>query len=67
MPRNVLLAVGMIAVSMPLAGEAAMTAEFVGTRNKSGLAAGVAFLYIYIWFYGIFLDGPGYYYVREHL
>jgi hypothetical protein len=41
-----------------------MTSLFVGTTNKLGLAAGVAFLYIYIWLYGIFLDGPGYFYVR---
>jgi MFS family permease len=63
-PRNVILAVGMIAVAIPLACEAAMTSLFVGTTSKSGLAAGVAFLYIYIWLYGIFLDGPGYFYVR---
>jgi MFS family permease len=63
-PRNVILAVGMIAVAIPLACEAAMTSLFVGTTNKLGLAAGVAFLYIYIWLYGIFLDGPGYFYVR---
>jgi len=64
-PRNVILAAGMIAVAIPLACEAAMTARFVGTTNKSGLAAGVAFLYIYIWLYGIFLDGPGYFYAIE--
>jgi hypothetical protein len=62
-PRNVILASGMIAVSIPLACEAAMTAHFVGTSNQAGLAAGVAFLYIYIFVYGIFLEGPGYYYV----
>jgi MFS family permease len=65
LPRNVILASGMLAVSVPLALEAAMTSLYVGTDNKSGLAAGVAFLYIYIWIYGIFLDGPGYYYVSR--
>lgn len=55
----------MVAVSIALALEAAMTAVFVGTSNKSGLAAGVAFLYIYIFVYGLFLDGPGYYYAIE--
>ncbi|KAF2802333.1 general substrate transporter [Mytilinidion resinicola] len=64
-PRNIILAVGMIAVAVPLAGEAAMTSLYVGTTNKSGLAAGVAFLYIYIFLYGIFLDGPGYFYANE--
>jgi len=64
-PRNVILAVGMIAVAIPLAGEAAMTSLYIGTTNKSGLAAGVAFLYIYIFLYGIFLDGPGYFYANE--
>ena len=63
MPRNVILGVGMIAVCIPLALEAVMTKFYVGTTNKSGLAAGVAFLYIHIWVYGVFLDGPGYYYV----
>jgi hypothetical protein len=57
----------MIVVAIPLAGEAAMTKFYVGTTNKHGLAAGVAFLYLYIWFYGIFLDGPGYFYVSVHL
>jgi sugar porter (SP) family MFS transporter len=65
MPRNVLLASGMIAVSIPLACEAAMTARFLGTTNDSGLGAGVAFLYLYIFTYGIFLEGPGYYYANE--
>ncbi|KAI9743682.1 MAG: hypothetical protein M1818_002998 [Claussenomyces sp. TS43310] len=64
-PRNVILSAGMIAVAIPLACEAAMTARFLGTDNKSGLAAGVAFLYLYIFLYGIFLDGPGYFYVSE--
>jgi hypothetical protein len=63
-PRNVILAVGRIAVAILLACDAAIASLFVGTTNKSGLAAGVAFLYIYIWLYGIFLDGPGYFYVR---
>ena len=40
-----------------------MTSLYIGTTNRSGLAAAVAFLYIYIFVYGIFLDGPGYYYV----
>jgi len=65
LPRNVILAVGMIAFFISLALEAAMTSLYVGTKNKSGLAAGVAFLYIYIWVYGIFLDGPGYFYANE--
>lgn len=66
-PRNIILSGGMIAVSIPLAGEAAMTSLFLGTTNKSGLAAGVAFLYIYIFLYGLFLDGPGYFYVSSSL
>ncbi|GAB7356255.1 hypothetical protein MBLNU459_g7068t2 [Dothideomycetes sp. NU459] len=65
LPRNIILALGMVAVSIALALEAAMTAVYAGTTNKSGLAAGVAFLYIYIFVYGLFLDGPGYYYAIE--
>lgn len=41
-----------------------MTASFLGSDNKVGLGWGVAFLYLYIWLYGLTLDGPGYYYVR---
>lgn len=62
-PRNVILGVGMWAVAVPVAVEAAMTARFLHTSNKGGLAAGVAMLYIYIFTYGVFLDGPGYFYV----
>lgn len=62
-PRNVCLGTGMIAVAVPLAIEAAITSKFLNTTNKAGLSAGVAFLYLYIFIYGIFLDGPGYYYV----
>ena len=58
-----MLATGMIAVAIPLALEAAMVAEFLNTDNSAGLAAGVAFLYLYIFVYGLFLDGPGYFYV----
>lgn len=65
LPRNVILAGGMIAVCVPLSLEAAMTSLYVGTNNRSGLAAGVAFLYIYIWIYGVLLDGPGYFYVSH--
>src|ERR1700744_2114105 len=64
-PRNVMLASGMIAVSIPLACEAAVTARYLDTTNKSGLAAGVAMLYLYIFAYGVFLDGPGYFYVSR--
>lgn len=52
-PRNIILATGMIAVAIPLALEAARVAEFLNTDNKSGLAAGVAFLYLYIFIYGM--------------
>jgi sugar porter (SP) family MFS transporter len=65
LPRNIMLASGMIVVSIPLACEAATTALYIGTTNKSGLAAGVAMLYLYILTYGIFLDGPGYFYANE--
>ena len=65
LPRNIILSAGLLAVTVPLALEAAMTSLYVGTTNKSGLAAGIAFLYIYIFVYGIFLDGPGYFYANE--
>ncbi|OCK78500.1 MFS transporter, partial [Lepidopterella palustris CBS 459.81] len=64
-PRNIILSGGMLIVAIPLACEAAMTKLYIGTNNVAGLRAGVAFLYIYIFLYGIFLDGPGYFYANE--
>lgn len=62
-PRNICLSVGMFLVAIPLSIEAAMAKLYVGTTNKSGLSAGATMIYVYIFFYGIFLDGPGYFYV----
>lgn len=53
----------MIAVAVPLAIEAALTAKYLNTTDEAGLSAGVAFLYLCIFIYGIFLDGPGNFYV----
>ncbi|KAL4939228.1 hypothetical protein BDV06DRAFT_225199 [Aspergillus oleicola] len=64
-PRNIIIGGGLITVAIPLACEAAMTAKFLNTDNQAGLAAGVAFLYIYIAVYAVFLDGPGYFYAGE--
>lgn len=64
-PRNVNLAAGMVIVAIPLAVEAALQAKYLNTKNDAGLAAGVAMLFLYIWFYGLFLDGPGYFYANE--
>jgi MFS family permease len=64
-PRNKLLATGMIVCAINLSGVAAMNARFLGTSNKSGLAAGVAFIFMYVWFYGFLLDGVGYFYAAE--
>ena len=60
-----MLGSGMLAVCIPLACEAALSAKFVGTDNKSGLAASAAFVYIYLTVYDILLDAPGYFYVSK--
>lgn len=61
-PRNKLLATGMAVCVVTVSLVAAMNASFIGTANKPGLAAGVACIYIYVWFYGVLLDGIGYWY-----
>ncbi|KIW17965.1 hypothetical protein PV08_05160 [Exophiala spinifera] len=64
-PRNWMLGGGTMATAIPLAIETVITAKYVGSTNTAGLAAGVAFIYMYTFVYTIFLDGPGYFYASE--
>ena len=65
LPRPHLITIGLVGALCALIGECAIQAEFLGGTNKSALAAGVAMLYVYVFFYGVFLDGPTYFYLGE--
>lgn len=45
--------------------EAALVAQFVGTKNTTALSAAVAMFYVYVIFYEICLDGPQFAYLGE--
>lgn len=64
-PRPTLLAVGMLVAGINISIVAALNATFLGTGNKSGLAAAIAFIFVYVWCYGFLLDGVGYFYAAE--
>jgi sugar porter (SP) family MFS transporter len=64
-PRNKMIALGIILCTIALSCEAAVTARFLGTTNKGGLAAGVAFVFVFIFFYNLVLEGPSWWYNAE--
>ncbi|VUC25613.1 unnamed protein product [Clonostachys rosea] len=57
MPRPWLMTIGFLGCLLTLIAEAAIQAKFLGTENQAALQAGVAQLYIFVFFYGFFLDG----------
>lgn len=61
-PRNAILATGILVVTVVLSIETALTAEFLATGNKSGLAAAAAFIFLYLFSFNLFLEGPSWYY-----
>ncbi|OQU99467.1 hypothetical protein CLAIMM_05097 [Cladophialophora immunda] len=65
LPRPHLITIGMVGCVAAVATEAALQAKYLGTDNRSALAAGVAMLYVYVFFYAVFLDGPTYFYLGE--
>jgi Sugar (and other) transporter len=65
MARNKLMAIGLTGCLASLIVEAAIQARYLGGTNKSALAAGVAMLYSYVFFYAMFLDGCSFWYVGE--
>lgn len=64
-PRNVILSIGTIACTIVLSVETALVANFLGTTNKSGLAAAAAFLFLFLFTFNLFVEGPSYYYAGE--
>jgi hypothetical protein len=56
-PRNKYAASGIGGAGLSLAVFTALVAEFVGTTNKSGLEAAVAFLFVFNVFIAMFLEG----------
>lgn len=65
MPRPHLITIGLVGCLGALIGECAIQARYLGSSNKAALSAGVAMLYVYVFFYAVFLDGPTYFYLGE--
>lgn len=65
MARNKLMGIGLLGCLGSLIAEAAIQARYLGGTNKNALAAGVAMLYSYVFFYAMFLDGCSFWYVGE--
>lgn len=65
LPRPHLITIGLVGCLGALIGECAIQARYLGTTNKSALSAGVAMLYVYVFFYAVFLDGPTFFYLAE--
>lgn len=65
MPRPTLITIGLVGAAAALIVECAIQATFLGTDNRPALAAGVAMLYVYVFFYAMFLDGPTFFYLGE--
>lgn len=63
--RTYLFASGFFLCMATLVVEAAVQKNYLGTDNKSGLAAAVAMTYVYVFFYVLFLDGPMFFYIGE--
>lgn len=64
-PRNVVFAVGVLAVTVVLSIETALVATYVGTTNSAGLSAAAAFLFLFLCVFNLFLEGPSFYYAAE--
>lgn len=63
--RNVLIGVGFTGCCISVILAMILDAKFLGTDNKSGLAAAVSAFYLYIFCYNSCLDGPGFFYHAE--
>jgi hypothetical protein len=57
-PRNITISLSIFLCTVAFSCEAAVTAQFLETNNKASLAAGVAFVFVFIFFYNLFLKGP---------
>lgn len=65
MPRPYLITIGLVGCLCALVSECAIQAVYLGSDNRSALSAGVAMLYVYVFFFGVFLDGPMFFYLGE--
>jgi len=65
MPRPYLMLLGFLGCLGSLVAEAAIQAKYLGSTNHSALAAGVAMLYTFVFFYAFFLDGSTFFYIGE--
>ncbi|KAJ5080813.1 general substrate transporter [Penicillium angulare] len=63
--RKTSLVIGISGCGVSLIFEAALSATYVGTTNHAGLSAGVFFLFLFISFYGCFVDAATYVYCSE--
>ncbi|KAJ5743398.1 hypothetical protein N7533_010500 [Penicillium manginii] len=63
--RVPLMVIGLVGSVVAVCCEAAMVAEFSGTSNKIGNGFGVAFLFLFVTFYGGGLDATTYVYSAE--
>lgn len=59
------MGIGLLGCLASLISEAVIQARYLGGTNKNALAAGVAMLYSYVFFYAMFLDGCSFWYVGE--
>jgi len=57
--------IGFPATGVCLLAEALLTRQYAGTKNKSGNAAAVFFLFLYITIYDIFIDPPTFVWCSE--
>ncbi|CAG9949012.1 unnamed protein product [Clonostachys rosea f. rosea IK726] len=63
--RTYMFATGFFLCMCTLIAEAALQKNFLGSENKAGLAGAVAMIYLYVFFYVVFLDGPMFFYIGE--
>ncbi|EXJ91709.1 hypothetical protein A1O3_00259 [Capronia epimyces CBS 606.96] len=64
-PRNRLMGTGFAGACVAVALEMILTAKFLHTDNKAGLATAVFAFFLYIFCYNMTLDGPMFFYHAE--
>lgn len=63
--RALMFGTGFVLCMCTLIVLAALQKNFLGTTNTSALSACVAMIYLYVFFYVVFLDGPMFFYIGE--
>jgi MFS family permease len=64
-PRNIMLGSGVVVVTIIISIETALQATYLGTGNKTGLAATAAFLFLFLACFNMFLEAISWYYASE--